>query len=321
MASKKKKVVTKDDLRRLMKETQSSGKSSSRKIDHPLAKYNSLDQLVCVLCNSVIKSELLWPTHLHSKTHKEKLDQLKKKQTVESSTGKRKLTEDSNTVATKKIKENSNGSSSNSGGLPSDFFDSSKGSSSKKSKSSVTNSTKPLLSGYGSSDSEENEERSSATTSSSSTLAVVSGLPADFFDSNVTPSTSKEEEDKPSKISDALPEGFFDDPKMDAKIRNVEYIDKMEEEWDLFQRTMKEESHVSEAIIEEEDEQVNVDRNIDEIDEQIQCWKEVNDLETKKEEIMRNGPIECKKDNDSDDDLNEEMLDEFLDWRSKKSWR
>jgi len=49
-----------------------------------------------------------------------------------------------------------------------------------------------------------------------------------------------------------------------------------------------------------------------------QCWKEVNDLETKKEEIMKKAPVEIKKDADSDDELNEEMLNEFLDWRSKK---
>lgn len=36
---------------------------------------------------------------------------------------------------------------------------------------------------------------------------------------------------------------------------------------------------------------------------------------------MKKGPIDQKKDTESDDELNEEMLDEFLDWRSKKSWR
>lgn len=36
---------------------------------------------------------------------------------------------------------------------------------------------------------------------------------------------------------------------------------------------------------------------------------------------MKKGPVENKKDADSDDELNEDMLDEFLDWRSKKSWR
>ena len=39
MASSKKKIVSQDDLRRLMREKQSSIKSNSKKIDHPLAKY------------------------------------------------------------------------------------------------------------------------------------------------------------------------------------------------------------------------------------------------------------------------------------------
>lgn len=39
MAAPKKKVVTKDDLRRLMKEKQSVAKESSKKVSHPLAKY------------------------------------------------------------------------------------------------------------------------------------------------------------------------------------------------------------------------------------------------------------------------------------------
>lgn len=50
----------------------------------------------------------------------------------------------------------------------------------------------------------------------------------DFFDAGVmsSASTSKvsEEEQKPSKISEALPEGFFDDPKMDAKVFQIFFI-------------------------------------------------------------------------------------------------
>ena len=39
MASKGKKVVSKDDLRRLMKETRGTIKKDVKKIDSPLAKY------------------------------------------------------------------------------------------------------------------------------------------------------------------------------------------------------------------------------------------------------------------------------------------
>lgn len=47
-----------------------------------------------------------------------------------------------------------------------------------------------------------------------------------------------------SEQSSALPEGFFDDPQVDARIRKVEYVDKMEAEWDQFTREMKQEANV-----------------------------------------------------------------------------
>ena len=44
--------------------------------------------------------------------------------------------------------------------------------------------------------------------------------------------------------SAALPEGFFDDPKMDAKARKVEYKDPMTEEWEKFQKSIAKETDV-----------------------------------------------------------------------------
>ena len=35
--------------------------------------YNSLGQLVCVVCSCQVKSELLWNAHLQGRTHKEVL--------------------------------------------------------------------------------------------------------------------------------------------------------------------------------------------------------------------------------------------------------
>jgi hypothetical protein len=43
----------------------------------PPLRYNALDQLVCVLCNVHVKSEILWSTHLQSKRHKECVNALK----------------------------------------------------------------------------------------------------------------------------------------------------------------------------------------------------------------------------------------------------
>ena len=50
-------------------------------------------------------------------------------------------------------------------------------------------------------------------------------ISSDFFDAGVMPSASlskdtETEEAKPSVIADVLPEGFFDDPKQDAKVSN-----------------------------------------------------------------------------------------------------
>ena len=42
-----------------------------------------------------------------------------------------------------------------------------------------------------------------------------------------------------------LPEGFFDDPKKDAKARHVEYKDPMTEEWERFQKSIQKEDDVS----------------------------------------------------------------------------
>ena len=59
---------------------------------------------------------------------------------------------------------------------------------------------------------------------------------ADFFDAGVMPSASvskdaaEAEETKPSAMADILPEGFFDDPKQDAKVsmyRTTKYMEKL----------------------------------------------------------------------------------------------
>jgi hypothetical protein len=42
-----------------------------------------------------------------------------------------------------------------------------------------------------------------------------------------------------------LPEGFFDDPKKDAKARHVEYKDPMTDEWERFQKSIQKEDDVS----------------------------------------------------------------------------
>ncbi|RUS81193.1 hypothetical protein EGW08_011058, partial [Elysia chlorotica] len=299
------------------------------RIDHPLAKYNSLQQLVCVLCNNVIKNDLLWPAHILSKQHKERALALKtqgplKPSGVQPALGKRKGQESIEDRLGEKRKKTESEVPSKQSSLPPGFFDEGQ----QHSKTDVKERAKAaLLAAYSSSSSSEDEEDDgektkhsqkpdSSTSDSSKTHS--SGLPADFFDEGNEPSATKPEVSHSKKMSEVLPEGFFDDPKMDAKVRNVEYKDKEEEEWELFKKTIKEEAQVSEVIMEEEDEQVNIDRNIDEIDDQIQRWQEVENLHVKKEIILKTSKTDAIKKEDLDEDVNDEDLDEFLDWRAKK---
>ncbi|XP_008565622.1 PREDICTED: zinc finger protein 830-like [Galeopterus variegatus] len=71
-----KRVVNQDELRRLMKEKQRQS-TNRKRIESPFAKYNRLGQLSCALCNSPVKSELLWQTHVLGKQHREKVAKLK----------------------------------------------------------------------------------------------------------------------------------------------------------------------------------------------------------------------------------------------------
>lgn len=56
-----------------------AGKSGQKRIDSPMAKYNSIGQLTCIVCNQVVKSELVWNAHLSSKTHADNKNKLKMK--------------------------------------------------------------------------------------------------------------------------------------------------------------------------------------------------------------------------------------------------
>lgn len=71
---------------------------------------------------------------------------------------------------------------------------------------------------------------------------------------------------------ETLPEGFFDDPKKDAKARHLDYKDPTELEWEKFQQEIKEASDFSNAIMAEEQEEATAERQIDEIHEQMRNW-------------------------------------------------
>jgi zinc finger protein 830 len=103
--------------------------------------------------------------------------------------------------------------------------------------------------------------------------------------------------------------------------RNQEYKDPIEEEWEKFQREIRDADNKSAAIIAEDQEEATNERQIDEIEEQMKKLSRVLDLEKKKENIISisNSTKVMDVDDESVEDENEDF-DEYLDWRSKKAF-
>lgn len=270
-----------------------------KKIDSPLAKYTSDGTLMCVICNNIVRSEAVWNVHLNSKAHRENIQLAKQKKLAPEfkapppiaapSALKRTLEPPKvDVVPAKKIKGILKNAPSKpvSTNLPSDFFDSNSASSSKLDESA----------------------RESAFVSNPPDIV-------DIGEINTNGDASSHEDSK----SETLPEGFFDDPIMDAKARHVEYKDPIEEEWDRFQKEIKEEVTVSSQIIEEDHEEATAERQIEEIDEQLRHWNRVLELERRKEALI--AAEKTRMEVDDDVSSGEDEYDEYLDWRAKKSYR
>lgn len=270
------------ELRKFMKEHRNKAKGiPEQKIESPLAKYNEAGQLTCILCKSVVRSAKVWIVHTNGKHHRENIE------------------------LAKKLKERTN------------------------------NFTKPLkrpLSPIQNDDTQIKKPRSILKNSNATTSKASSSngsVPTDFFDnasvktkpnsSNKSKLQKKEIESmevEPEPSDEALPEGFFDDPKLDAKARNIEYKDPVEEEWERYQKEIKDADHESEAIIADDQDEATTERQIDEIDEQMKNWSRVLTLEKKKVEVVSNLEEPMVEEDSS---VSGDEFDEYFDWRSKKS--
>ncbi|NXW89119.1 ZN830 protein, partial [Alopecoenas beccarii] len=231
--------------------------------------------------------------------------------------------------------------------LPADFFDETEQNSANKQLSKGPGPS--LLSGNYDDDDDDEEEEQDQSNKSSVTQkteipppaqeVIPNSLPADFFDSKTTAapivshSGSIQKAEIQEKIverkentAEALPEGFFDDPEVDAKVRKVDAPkDQMDKEWDEFQKAMRQVNTVSEAIVAEEDEEGRLDRQIGEIDEQIECYRRVELLRNRQDlmkeklkEAMRIRAAQEKEDEAVGSEDEEELQDLLSqDWRVK----
>lgn len=323
-------MVNQEELRRLMREKQKQS-ADKKRVESPFAKYNGLGHLMCTLCNVQVKSELLWPTHVLGKQHKEKVVEVKegKAQPVvsQTQTAKRKAPQ-SEEVVGKKAKPASIAGQSTSG-LPGDFLE-------KPSSNSTVSKQTPgglsLLAGVYDEDDEDEAGEGNPTAQKVEAAA----LPADFFDSSIPSAppithsgsilkTDAEEKtaEKKDNTAEVLPEGFFDDPVKDAKVRNVDAPkDQMDKEWEEFQKEIRLVNTKSDAIVAEDDEEGRLERQIDEIDEQIECYKRVELLRDKRDAV-KSKPLPNKDEQmDTNDIVEDEDEEELLgllsrDWRAK----
>lgn len=137
---------------------------------------------MCILCQSIVRSESAWPVHLVSSKHKENVEHARKTKLHTFTVPKRPASPVEKSAKKTKVQSQPTHESQQTKGVPDDFFD--------KPAKQKTIPPQPL-----------------------------GKKPMDVEMELVTETASKTEEAKKEKEKDsALPEGFFDDPKLDAKV-------------------------------------------------------------------------------------------------------
>lgn len=283
---------TQQELRRLMTEQKQSSLAKSTataggggaKIDSPLAKYNDAGQLQCVLCKTFVRSADVWKVHVNAKLHKQNVELAKQlKQQTNNFTNASAAPKRAATVPTvlisaipeKRIKGILKNSASSSmatplestvasttptagrkSAIPSDFFDD----------APATNDDTKLS--YYEATMQKTSIRQDLLSIHRESLPATSTNHTSMDVDTAQPTTSA----TATAVDEALPEGFFDDPVKDAKARNLEYRDPVEEEWDRFQKEIKVAADTSNAIMEEDQVEATTERQIGEIDEQMRNW-------------------------------------------------
>lgn len=104
------------------------------------------------------------------------------------------------------------------------------------------------------------------------------------------------------------------------KVRQIEYKDPVEEEWEKFQKEIHDETIVSAAIQEEDQEESTAERQLEEIEDQMLKWGRVLQLEQKKDFVFQRAKeirdsMQMEEGSSSSED--EMDADKFFDWRSK----
>ena len=94
-------------------------------------------------------------------------------------------------------------------------------------------------------------------------------------------------------------------------------VDRNEEEWEKFQKEIGDEVATAQEILVEDRNEATADRQLEDIDEQIEAWKRVAQLEEKKEAIVKSKVKNDKEDVEDSESDSDVELDDLTDWRKK----
>lgn len=150
-------------------------------------------------------------------------------------------------------------------------------------------------------------------------------LPSDFFDNPEKPKQVKTEVTDQREGNEGetnkIPKGFFDNPELDAKARKEVFKNPADEEWEKFQKAVAEENVASLTILEQNAEELQKDKNLEEIEEQISMWSKVEELQKRADNLKPQVKVKLKReqtDSEGVDSSEEEDIEVFGNWRNKK---
>nr|XP_046915497.1 zinc finger protein 830-like [Dermatophagoides farinae] len=285
--SSSKMKLSQQELRQLMREKTIQSKKCTR-IDSPLARYDERGQLWCRICNQIINNELLWSTHLIGKSHKKKVEELKQK---------------SKSLTTKESLPSSSGPLKRSLNVD------------EKMETIVANKIRKS-----SENKEEDIGDNKSIQTASNVVTLDSSLPVDFFDNGNEKPVEKQTNEL---LSSQIPKGFFDDPQIERKVRKTPLDETLDNQFELFRKEIAEQSLVSQNLMDEEYEDLEKEKALTEIDEQIENWAKVDEIQ-KKIEVIHKKHDENMEMNDNDDNSDNQDADDDdgeIDFNDMNFWR
>lgn len=315
MSSRRAPPSAKDLIQAQLKE-----KSATRLVNSPYAKYNSRNQLMCVVCGCRVTSAIVWQAHVAKKSHLENLANLKQKQYLLN-----------NPIAAAKRKPT---------------FTAPDAPPSKKPSVPTAPEFKPkgILKGLKSYESSSSDEENSDEVKPTKIEIQQPKLeednkvkqedddtegpddhpkpPDDENDPSVFYLSEKDkaEAPKPAKpnTTEKLPEGFFDDPIADAKARKVEYVNKDEAEWNAFMQEVSAAESTSRQIIAEDTEEAAKRNQMLQAEEQMLLYQRVLKFDQAKPPKLEVKEEDAEQPMEEDSDSDEDSLS-IINWRNKNS--